>query len=103
MRFHLLRRPRRMLSPLWRAARVAGAILLGLLALSAVLVCAVVLYARTDAGREHLRQLVLVQARAQVPGLRIGHIGGDYVHALSLDDVNIVDASGRTVVHVGQL
>ncbi|HVR62216.1 MAG TPA: hypothetical protein VMU50_09980, partial [Polyangia bacterium] len=90
-------------SSLGRVARVAGAVVLGLLALAAAAVSAAFIYARTEVGREQVRQLVLGQARAHVPGLRIGHVGGDYVHDLILDDVSVVDDSGRTAVAVARL
>ena len=73
------------------------------LALGTLIVCAAILYARTDRGRETVRELALAQARKAVPGLQIGAIGGDYVHALSLRDVELRDDRGRPAVRIDRI
>jgi autotransporter translocation and assembly factor TamB len=57
------------------------------------------LYARTDAGRDHVRRAALAQARKVVPGLDVGRVEGDYVHDLRLVDVDVRDREGRAAVH----
>jgi autotransporter translocation and assembly factor TamB len=86
-----------------RVLRVAGIVLAIVMIVALTGVAAVIHYARTDAGRERLRQLVLQKARASVPGLAIGRIGGDYVHDLVLEDVRIRDRQGRDAVQVDRL
>jgi autotransporter translocation and assembly factor TamB len=82
---------------------IAGIVVLAIPTVALAAVTALVIYARSDAGRERLRQLVLEQARASVPGLEIGHIGGNYTRDLTLEAVTIRDRQGRPAVHVDRI
>ena len=86
-----------------RVARIAGWTIGLALALGTVIVCVAIIYARTDRGRATVRALALAQARKTVPGLQIGSIDGDYIHELSLRDVELRDDRGRPAVHVGRI
>jgi autotransporter translocation and assembly factor TamB len=86
-----------------RALRIAVWVVTMPLVIALAVLSAVILYARTDAGRERVRALVLAQARRTLPGLDIGHVGGDYVHELWLDDVAIADSQGRRAVRVERI
>jgi autotransporter translocation and assembly factor TamB len=86
-----------------RALRIAGFVL-ALIPMAALAgFFGAIIYARTDGGRERIRNLVLTEARKSIPGLEIGHIGGDYVHDLVLDDVSIKDREGRRAVHADRI
>jgi autotransporter translocation and assembly factor TamB len=86
-----------------RIARIAGWTIGLPLALGTLIVCLAILYARTDRGRETLRKLALAEARKSVPGLQIGAIGGDYLHELTLRDVELRDDRGRPAVRVAAI
>src|SRR5438309_9287358 len=86
-----------------RAARIAAWMLLGPVLVGVVALSVLILYARTDGGRQRVRHLALAQARQIVPGLTLGRIDGDYLHELAIRDVNIVDGQGRNTVHVDTL
>jgi autotransporter translocation and assembly factor TamB len=86
-----------------RGLQVGGAVLALIVLVALTGLAAVIHYARTDGGRERLRKMVLAQARASLPGLAIGRIGGDYIHDLVLEDVRIRDRQGRDAVRVDRL
>jgi translocation and assembly module TamB len=86
-----------------RALRIAVWVVTMPVVLAVAVLSAVILYARTDAGRARVRELVLARARRTIPGLEVAHVGGDYVHELWLDDVAILDAEGRRAVHADRI
>ena len=86
-----------------RAARGAAWLLVGPLLVGTVLASLALLYARTDAGRDHVRRAALAQGRRFIPGLDVGRLEGDYLHDLRLLDVNVRDRAGRTAVHADSI
>lgn len=82
------------------AMKIAAAVLLVVPTVALLALAAVLLYARTDAGRERVRQLVLSQARRSVPGLELRRIGGDYVSDLILEGIVVRDREQRPAVQV---
>ncbi len=86
-----------------RAFTIIGHVLLAIPLVAATLSCALILYARSEGGRERLRRLVLEKAHAAVPGLELGGIGGDCVHDLVFNDVTVRDRAGRPAVHVERI
>ncbi|HVR03716.1 MAG TPA: translocation/assembly module TamB domain-containing protein [Polyangia bacterium] len=92
-------RPRAHRSAWERAARGAAWLIFGPLVAGLALVSLALLYARTDAGRDHVRRAALAQARKVIPGLDVGRVEGDYVHDLRLVDVDVRDRQGRAAVH----
>jgi autotransporter translocation and assembly factor TamB len=86
-----------------RGLKVAGLVLAIIVIVVLTGVAGVIHYARTDGGRERLRNIVLKEAQASIPGLAIGRIGGDFVHDLVLEDVRIRDNQGRDAVKVDRL
>jgi len=82
-----------------RVWHVIGWVILGPMLMGLAVVAGAVLYARTDAGRERVRKLVLDEAHRSVPGLELGRIEGDYLHELRLVNVTVRDREGRAAVH----
>ena len=86
-----------------KGLKAAGIVLAAIPVVALVAAAALLLYARSDSGRERLRHLVLEQARASLPGLEIKRIGGDYLHDLIVEDVTLRDRQGRPAVHVDRV
>jgi autotransporter translocation and assembly factor TamB len=83
-----------------RALRIAVAGLLLLPLLAMVLVASAVLVARTDRGRERIRQALLERARRTVPGIDLDRIGGDFLNEIVLEGLSVWDRQGRRAVRV---
>ena len=83
--------------------KIAGVVVLAIPVLLLVTAGILITYARSDAGRERLRRFVLEKARASIPGLHIGQIGGDYLHDLMVSDITIRDRAGRAAVRVDRI
>lgn len=91
-----------------RAARITGKIIgwtllaIVLLILSALLT--VIVVGRTDWGHRKILSIALPQIQNQLAGhLKIGHIGGDITHGLTLYDVEIDDIEHQPVVKLAAL
>jgi autotransporter translocation and assembly factor TamB len=82
-----------------RVWHVVGGVILGPILVGLAVVAGAVLYARTDAGRERVRRLVLDEAHKSLPGLELGRIDGDYLHELRLVNVTVRDREGRAAIH----
>src|SRR2546423_1906001 len=86
-----------------KALAILGVVLLVIPAVTLAAISAFIFYARTDAGHDRVRRIVLAQAHATLPGLQIGRIRGDYVRNLVVEDVTIRDRQGRPAVHVDRV
>jgi autotransporter translocation and assembly factor TamB len=86
-----------------KALTILGVVLLVIPAVTLAAISALIIYARTDAGHDRVRRIVLAQAHATLPGLQIGRIRGDYVRNLVVEDVTIRDRQGRPAVHVDRV
>jgi autotransporter translocation and assembly factor TamB len=78
-----------------RITRIVVTVICAALALVLATLSALILYARTEGGRQRLRILAEKSLHDAVPGLRIGRIDGDYVNDLVLRDVEVRDVEGR--------
>src|SRR5262249_44539450 len=78
-------------------------LLLSLVTLTAVTTIVALLWARSDSGRARIRTIALTEARKTLPGLELGHVGGDFTRTLELDDVRIRDREGREAVRVDRI
>src|SRR5688572_29821263 len=86
-----------------RVLKIAAVALASVVALAAAGAVALLLYARSDGGRERLQRVVVERARAAVPGLAIGRIGGDFVRDVVLEGVTVRDREGRAAIQVARV
>src|SRR5262245_7369023 len=86
-----------------RLLREVVRILLGAAILVAVVALVVLLWARSDSGRRHVRDYAVGQSRRVLPGLEIGRIGGDLTRKLVLEHVRLRDRAGREAIHIDRV
>jgi hypothetical protein len=90
--------------PLWR--RLLRGTLLALvwtLIIALIVVAATIDILRKPGGRAFLRDQVLAQTKAMLPGLRIAHIGGSYTDSLLLEGVRLDDRDGKPALGLERL
>ena len=86
-----------------RSLRVVGFLILGLLILVIGGLCALLVWVRTDGGRDFVRNKVLEVAHESVPGLALGRIGGDFTKTLVLEDIVSTGQRPKVEEHDGYL
>lgn len=96
----VVRSSRQLRSKLRKALRVVVWTSLGAVALIVALLVALALYARSEAGHEALRALLVSQLQSVLPGFSVGALRGDYVHGLALEHVVLRDRFGGEAIRI---
>src|SRR5262245_8038668 len=86
-----------------RIARIAARILLGAMILVVTGAIVLILWARSESGRQHIRDIVVGESRRRLPGLEIGRLGGDLTRTIILEGVALRDRAGREAVHIDRV
>ena len=85
-------------------AKTIGWTLLSLVALVVSALLTAIVLGRTDWGQKKILAVALPQIQKQLDGhLRIGRIGGDITHGLTLYDVEVDDVEHQPVVKLAAL
>jgi len=80
--------------------RTVGLTVVGIIvALALVAVAAILILTNTDWGRERVRRFAVAQLQKSAHGIvHIGHVSGNLLHGMTLDDVSITDSAVKPFI-----